>query len=180
MMERSAALPFSRPVSVRAIPDSGLTMTIDATPEECQALQELAGVVAISRLQARFDLVPKGPAIRVQGVVSANVTQLCSVTLDPFEATLDEPIELVFMPQANVDAWIASHRTRPDHDLACTDDPPDVIVDGKIDLGAAAAEFLVLGLPPYPRKPGVDFLPEPEDDEPSPLAAALAQWKKDE
>ena len=36
-------------------------------------------------------------------------------------------------------------------------EPPDEIVNGKIDLGAVAAEFLALGLDPYPRKPGVDF-----------------------
>ena len=37
------------------------------------------------------------------------------------------------------------------------EDPPDPIVDGKIDLGALAAEFFALGLDPYPRKPGVAF-----------------------
>ena len=39
------------------------------------------------------------------------------------------------------------------------EDAPDPIVDGKIDLGALAAEFLALGLDPYPRKPGVAFAP---------------------
>ena len=38
-------------------------------------------------------------------------------------------------------------------------EPPDEIVNGQIDLGAITAEFLVLGLDPYPRKPGVDFSP---------------------
>ena len=37
------------------------------------------------------------------------------------------------------------------------EEPPDAIVDGKIDLGALAAEFLALGLDPYPRKPGASF-----------------------
>ena len=35
------------------------------------------------------------------------------------------------------------------------EDEPDPIIDGKIDLGALAAEFFALGLDPYPRKPGV-------------------------
>ncbi|MGB7247021.1 MAG: DUF177 domain-containing protein, partial [Methylovirgula sp.] len=38
-------------------------------------------------------------------------------------------------------------------------DPPDAIVDGMIDVGALAAEFLALGLDPYPKKPGVEFAP---------------------
>jgi hypothetical protein len=52
-------------------------------------------------------------------------------------------------------------------------DPPDPIIGGRIDLGALAAEFLSLGLDPYPRKPGVDF-EAPEGDAPgeeSPFAA---------
>ncbi|MFZ3327701.1 MAG: hypothetical protein WA231_18240 [Methylocella sp.] len=35
--------------------------------------------------------------------------------------------------------------------------PPDPIINGQIDLGALAAEFLALNLDLYPRKPGVTF-----------------------
>ena len=31
------------------------------------------------------------------------------------------------------------------------------LIDGKVDLGALATEFLILGLDPYPRKPGRDL-----------------------
>ncbi len=47
--------------------------------------------------------------------------------------------------------------------LAEQPDPPDPIVNGRIDLGQLAAEFLALGLDPYPRKPGVEFAPVVED-----------------
>ena len=36
-------------------------------------------------------------------------------------------------------------------------DPRDPIMNGQIDLGALAAEFLALNLDLYPRKPGVTF-----------------------
>ena len=36
-------------------------------------------------------------------------------------------------------------------------------MNGRIDLGQLAAEFLALGLDPYPRKPGVEFAPVVED-----------------
>ena len=36
------------------------------------------------------------------------------------------------------------------------------MIDGKIDLGALAAEFFALGLDPYPRKPGAEFVAPPE------------------
>jgi hypothetical protein len=47
-----------------------------------------------------------------------------------------------------------------------------------VDLGAVATEFLVLGIDPYPRKPGAAFeLPEGPHREESPFAP-LARWKK--
>ncbi len=60
------------------------------------------------------------------------------------------------------------------------EDPPDPILDDTIDLGAVAVEFMVLGLDPYPRKPGVHFddMVIGEKDAPAPSAfAALARLK---
>jgi hypothetical protein len=52
------------------------------------------------------------------------------------------------------------------------------LIGGSVDLGALATEFLILGLDPYPRKPGAIFQP-PMDLEPEegPFAA-LAALKK--
>ncbi len=36
-------------------------------------------------------------------------------------------------------------------------DDPEPLVGGTIDLGALAIEFLIVGLDPYPRKPGAVF-----------------------
>jgi uncharacterized metal-binding protein YceD (DUF177 family) len=59
-----------------------------------------------------------------------------------------------------------------------TDDPPDPIIAGRIDLGALVTEFLALSLDPYPRKPGVEFedAPTAPDDrlEESPFAKLAA------
>jgi hypothetical protein len=38
-----------------------------------------------------------------------------------------------------------------------------VMVDGTADLGAVATEFLLLGIDPYPRKPGAVFALPDED-----------------
>ncbi len=56
-------------------------------------------------------------------------------------------------------------------------DPPDEIVDRKIDVGALTAEFLALGLDPHPKKPGVEFEPVIEDSDASPFDE-LARLKK--
>ena len=51
-------------------------------------------------------------------------------------------------------------------------------VDGTIDLGAIATEFLILGIDPYPRKPGIVFdAPRTGEASGHPFAA-LAALKK--
>jgi hypothetical protein len=56
-------------------------------------------------------------------------------------------------------------------------EPPDEIVNGQVDLGALTAEFLALGLDPYPRKPGVDFNFEDGSAKPDSPFAALGRLK---
>ena len=47
-----------------------------------------------------------------------------------------------------------------------------------VDLGAVATEFLLLGIDPYPRKPGAVFDAPPAGDPASHPFAALAALKK--
>ena len=78
--------------------------------------------------------------------------QNCVVTLEPIESEIDEAVDLVFLPEA---------ATAPDAGGRCSaveaDDPPETLQDGMVDLGAVATEFLLLGIDPYPRKPGAVF-----------------------
>ena len=60
------------------------------------------------------------------------------------------------------------------------DDPPEPLVGGKVDLGAIATEFLILGLDPYPRKPGTVFACPSAGDDISHPFSALAALKKDQ
>ena len=58
---------------------------------------------------------------------------------------------------------------------------PEPLIDGVVDLGALATEFLILGLDPYPRKPGAVFeLPQDVKPDPGPFAALAGlqgrQW----
>ena len=71
-------------------------------------------------------------------------------------------------------------RTRRFAVLAPIEEPPDPIIEGRIDLGALAAEFLALGLDPYPRKPGVDFAAPADASAPaSPFAVLGRRGRQD-
>ncbi len=154
-------IEFSRLVRVEPLPRDGLVETIEATPEERVALAKLNGLPDIARLTARFRIAKWKRGVRVEGEVSARVTQTCVVSLEPFEVDVDEPVEARFLPRD-------AKRPAPESvgDPVLDPDEPDEIVDGGIDLGALAAEFLTLALDPYPRKPGSAFAPPvaPGDD----------------
>ena len=58
-------------------------------------------------------------------------------------------------------------------------DDAEPLIGGTVDLGALAAEFLILGIDPYPRKPGALFQPPPDAKPDQGPFAALAALKKD-
>ena len=170
---------WSVPVAVDKIPETGRRVDIVADTSTREAIAKAGGFAALPRLEAGFDLMRIGAdGLRVAGRVSATVVQNCVVTLEPIESAIDEPVELVFLP----DAAAASHEAMVDTaGLTPADaDPPEELRDGVADLGAIAVEFLLLGIDPYPRKPGAVFDAPPADDPASHPFAALAALKKAE
>lgn len=182
------APPFSRPLAVDSVGENGLRLKFDASAAECAALAEFDGLEAIRSLAIEAEVLRRGAErVLVRGRVRAVVAQTCVVTLEPFDAVVDEPFEVEFAPEAEAEAAyaraMAEIEAAQDKAAALAEqpDPPDPIVGGKIDLGALASEFLALGLDPYPRKPGVEFASVSEDAEetrPSPFAS-LAKLKKE-
>ncbi len=154
---------FSRLLSVDDVPDEGLKISFRADEGECGAMARRAGLIGISDLEA--DLTVKklpGMLFNVGGVLRARVTQACVISLDQFETELSAEIDVDFAPAATAKSLRASSA---DDEIASgavessgqVRDPPDPIVDSRIDLGALAEEFLILSLDPYPKKPGVSF-----------------------
>ena len=108
------------------------------------------------------------------GAVHGEFTQTCVVSLEPFPGTVDEVVDMRFAPQAEEDGPQRGKRETLTISLADEDDP-DPIVDGKIDLGALTAEIFALGLDPYPRKPGAEFVAPAEPAIADSPFAALAE-----
>jgi hypothetical protein len=149
---------FSRLVEVDDIPPKGLDLSIAADAAECAALGRRAGV-NVQSLAADFHLRKvKKSEVCVEGLLRARVVQTCVVSLESFESDIETPIEVEF---AETDSETELERfpdARGGTAPASVDlEAPDPIVDGRIDIGAMAGEFLMLALEPYPRKPGVSF-----------------------
>ena len=173
------ALPLTRVVRVDALPREGQTVTIEASSSERDGLAKLYGLPEIAALTATLRVEPAGRGgARVSGDVHGELTQVCVVTLEPFAATVDEVVDVRFASPPEEESPRRPARETLTLSLDDKDDP-DPLVDGKIDLGALSAEFFALGLDPYPRKPGVEFVAPAEEGSPdSPFAALAARRAK--
>ncbi len=168
--------PWSVPVVVAEVPKTGRHVELMPDDATRQAIAKEASLVALPRLEASFDLARRGAeGLRVEGRVSATVVQSCVVTLEPIESEIDEPVDLVFLPQRPEP--IEDGDDAGYHPLD-SEEPPEVLVNGTVDLGALVTEFLNLGIDPYPRKEGAVFDAPPAGDPASHPFAALAALKK--
>jgi hypothetical protein len=171
-----SANPWSVPIAVAQIPDSGLHREFEASSKECRALAELGGLREILSANASLDLAPmREGRVHVVGRVKARIGQTCVVTLDPIENDIEEPIDLIFAPPEQIPALadLVDDGAESDAEIP---DPPEPIVGGIIDLGRLATDALFLGIDPYPRKPDAVFEPplNPEDPDDHPFAALKA------
>jgi uncharacterized metal-binding protein YceD (DUF177 family) len=166
-----AERPWSVPVARAEVPDTGRHFELVAAERTREAIAKLANLRVLPQLSARFDVAPHGrEGLRVTGRIAAILGQTCVVTLEPIENALDEPVDIVFAPAAAADVI--------DESVDITaDDPPEALVDGAVDLGAIATEFMMLAVDPYPRKADAVFEPPAAGDPPASPFAALAALK---
>jgi uncharacterized metal-binding protein YceD (DUF177 family) len=174
-MKKSASA-WSVPVAVEDIPDTGLHLEIEAPPVVRAEVAELAEIRELPRLSAVFDLTRQGAGVHVAGQVNADVGQICVVTLEPIENAIEEAVDVKFAPTADgAEPAPKAARKR----TQSKDEPPEPLIGGMLDLGALATEFLILGIDPYPRKPGAQFAaPKAEDAGEHPFAVLEALKKR--
>ncbi|OYV36653.1 MAG: hypothetical protein B7Z80_15005 [Rhodospirillales bacterium 20-64-7] len=151
----------SRPIMLDRIGPGGLDITVDATPAECGALALRMGLPAVHAMSCTFHLERESrDIVSARGHLRARVTQTCVVTLEDFEASIEEHFQVRFVPEG---------RESEELNLDADDEIP--FAGNQVDIGEAASEQLGLALDPYPRLPGAE-LPEPEEEpEENPFAA---------
>jgi uncharacterized metal-binding protein YceD (DUF177 family) len=168
---------WSVPVARHDVAETGRRFDLAADEHTRAAIAKLVGLRALSRLEATFDVAPRGSdGLHVTGRVSATVGQVCVVTLEPMESAVEEHIDLVFAPPS--DPVLAADVGAGAAVEVPADDAPEPLVDGVVNLGAVATEFLLLGIDPYPRKAGAAFDPPAIGDESAHPFAALAALKQ--
>jgi uncharacterized metal-binding protein YceD (DUF177 family) len=144
---------FGRLISIDSIEDRGQAFDIEATDQERDALTRRFGVLSIGSLAARGTLTRgANPSnFRLDARLEAEVAQQCVISLE----TVVQRIEVDFSREYSTDACFDAsgvddgvHEVLLDLD---SDDLPDPVIEGKIDVGEAVAEQLALELDPFPR-----------------------------
>lgn len=173
---------FARLVCRSTLPETGSVLDLEATEAECRAVAKRLGLVALSSLSARLEVMPwRRQGLAVSGDYCAEVVQTCVVSLDDFTSQVAEKISAHY---AEADDPIMKAPARADAEIVVdpdAEDDPDVLENGCADLGELVVESLALALDPYPHKPGVrfeDIISLPNEDgsvadggKPSPFAA---------
>jgi len=144
--DATQAAEFSRPIAVEQIGPQETVRSIAANAAERQRLAERFGLLGLDRLEATVRLRRGGAdLILADGHFEADVMQACVVTLEPVPARLALDFAVTFgNPTVHGGAVVV--------DLD-EEDPPEEIVNGRIDLGEAVAQQLAIALDPYPRSP---------------------------
>lgn len=165
-------MPWKHEIEVATLPPGGENVVLLPDAATLARLAEFAGVNEIKSLEVRVSVLPAGTdGADVTGELTGVVRQTCGVSLEDFDNPIREAIDVSFAPDPGAD--LAEDEGE--------EDLPDPIIDGKIDLGALASEFLVLAVDPFPRKPGTTFsnsvTEAPGSEEKGPFAE-LAALKK--
>lgn len=151
---------FSRPVKVDRVKSKGLREKVSATPEECEELAEQLAIERVDAVNFNCVLMPwKKGGVHLKGQLTATIQEICVVTLEPFTTQISQEVKRYFERAGRSGVEI------PVIDMeAPENDVPDVLEDGKLDIGDIAIETLALCLLPHPRKPGAVFTDHVESD----------------
>lgn len=150
-----SAPEFSRLISVEGIiPDKDRLEKIEATVDECAALAKRFDLRELSNFKAEFKIrrVAGGTAVKINGVLRADLVQACVVSLRDVFSKVDARFETFFAEPAEQEEF-----DDEDVGLEGDEDAPEMINNGMIDLGEVAAQYLYLEIDPYPRAPGVSL-----------------------
>ncbi len=170
-MSPERPLPFSEIVRVNEI-GAGLERHLVPDDAAKTRIIKALDLASLTTFEADLKVAPARVGWTLSGRVKAKLEQTCGITLEPLPVEIDE--------RFSVDLVEAVEPEPDEIEVTLEDDAPDVIEDGRIDLGQYAVEQLALTLDPFPRKPGAEFVQPEEPAEISPFAVLKAFKPKDD
>ena len=143
---------FSRPIAVKDIGERPVTRSIEAKPEERDALARRFDLLGLDSLSAELALSWRGAEVIAEGELQADVVQRCVVSLAEVPDHVTSAFTLVFRERAESGA-----QPEEEIDPEIEEEMPEPFGPEGIDLGEAVAQQLALALDPYPRLPEAEL-----------------------
>ena len=167
------------PVKTKALKED--PYVIEASAAQRAALAERFALSEIEALRAEVMLTPKGGHIAAEGTLKANWLQPCAVSGEDFPVSVQDTIDIRFIPAAPPPTVISA-----DEEIELdADDCDEIEFEGdSFDLGEAIAQTFGLAIDPYATGPAADTARKEkgivsEGEQNGPLAEMLAALKKD-
>lgn len=178
---------FSIELSLDDIPPQGREISFEATAAERAALTKRFDLKELKSLKGTATAKHwRRLGVALEGRFEAEVVQACVVTLEPVPVKLNEKFKVHYLPAEMLEEAVGGPGSEREIIIDTdSEEPPEPIEAGHIDVGEMVAEQLALALDPYPRKPGVSVDEAPasepvkEEKRPNPFAVLEKLKKKD-
>ena len=132
------------------VPATGLGTSRSRQTPRVRAVAKAAKVDAVEALSATFDLNAARATACAVGRACARPPPARSSPLEPVVTTVEETIDAA-PPLREAEVGVRRAWSLTTVWFCRAREPPEPLVDGAVDSGAHATEFLILGIDPYPR-----------------------------
>ena len=152
---------FSYPLNIDELGQGEQSYNLTADKEQLEWLKEILQVPAVNSFAAdiKLNFQKKKGILDVQGQVRANLGLISVITLEKFNKDYQTDFSILYDTNAKYEDIY-----QDDDDIEI--DVPDIVINGKIDLGDIAIEQLALILEDHPRQVGEEFNAIIENNEP--------------
>lgn len=150
MTDSSITPEYSVILNVESLGETTKQFHLEADAEARAGLVQRFDLLSIEALTADLTAkrIGRGELIRVHGQIRASIVQACVISGSPVPERIEEAIEERYGPSAEVALEVEVSMD--------AEDPPEPIIDNKIDLGEIVSQYLGVAMHPYPRAPGVE------------------------
>ncbi len=187
------AAEWSYLVKIEELGNNPKTFNFKADEQQRIDMARRFGIVSVESAQASVTLQPiGGGSIHAIGSVSADVTQSCVVSLMPVQTHAEDEFEGWFgdknkaLSFAKAKSDREAKKGQTEIEILEESVDPEPIINGKIDIGELATQYLSLALEPFPKIEGVAYEFGPPESEKGEEGAslrkspfeALKDWKE--
>ncbi|MCQ2913935.1 MAG: DUF177 domain-containing protein [Alphaproteobacteria bacterium] len=144
---------FEHIVRVDNVAPSGQHFKLDANEEQISALEKRLGLNKLYNFSAEIDIHPVNKRkFKVSGIAYGKISQICSVSLNPFDDEVKAEFSLVYQEEIE-----AMNTNLKEIEVSFEDEEIEDLIDRQIDIGELAVQYFSLEIDPFPRAKGAVF-----------------------